>query len=49
LSLFDDLHREGRTIIMITHAPDVAERARRRITVHDGHIIRDVVQPNTSG
>jgi putative ABC transport system ATP-binding protein len=41
LSLFDDLHRDGRTIIMVTHAAEVAERARRRITLHDGRIIAD--------
>jgi putative ABC transport system ATP-binding protein len=41
LSLFADLHREGRTIIVVTHAPDVAERAERRITLHDGRIMQD--------
>src|SRR6201997_5147797 len=43
LSLFEDLHREGHTIIMVTHATDVADRARRQITLHDGRIIEDVV------
>jgi putative ABC transport system ATP-binding protein len=41
LSLFEDLHRDGRTIIVVTHAPDVAERAWRHITVHDGCIVAD--------
>ena len=41
LSLFEELHREGSTIIVVTHAPDVAERAARRITLHDGYIIED--------
>jgi putative ABC transport system ATP-binding protein len=41
LSLFEDLNRDGRTIVVVTHAPDVAERARRRITLHDGCIAGD--------
>jgi putative ABC transport system ATP-binding protein len=41
LSLFDDLHRDGRTLIVVTHATDVAGRAHRRITLHDGRIIDD--------
>src|SRR6201993_3852408 len=41
LSLFEDLHRNGRTIIVVTHAPEVAGRARRRITLHDGRIVDD--------
>jgi len=41
LSLFEGLHREGSTIVIVTHAPDVAERAARRITLHDGRIIED--------
>src|SRR3984957_7914500 len=43
LSLFEDLHRDGHTIIMVTHASEVAARARRQITLHDGRIIEDVV------
>jgi putative ABC transport system ATP-binding protein len=41
LSLFQDLHREGRTLIVVTHATEVAGRAQRRITLHDGRIIDD--------
>ncbi|OAE99056.1 macrolide ABC transporter ATP-binding protein [Bradyrhizobium centrolobii] len=41
LSLFETLHRDGRTIIVITHATDVADRARRQITLHDGRVIKD--------
>lgn len=42
LSLFEALHRDGRTIIVITHAAEVADRARRQITLHDGRIVKDV-------
>src|SRR5260370_27757625 len=41
LSLFEDLHRDGRTIVVLTHAAEVADRARRQITLHDGRIVTD--------
>jgi putative ABC transport system ATP-binding protein len=41
LSLFEDLNRDGRTIVVVTHAPDVAQRLRRRIALHDGCIVSD--------
>jgi putative ABC transport system ATP-binding protein len=43
MSLFEGLHRDGHTIIMVTHAAEVADRARRQITLHDGRIIEDAV------
>jgi ABC-type lipoprotein export system ATPase subunit len=36
LDLFAELNAEGVTILMITHAPEVAERARRRVGIVDG-------------
>ena len=36
LDLFAELNAEGVTILMITHAPEVAERARRRVGLIDG-------------
>ena len=39
LDLFDDLHDEGRTLVVITHDETVAERAERRIHVVDGTIV----------
>jgi len=41
LALFEDLHRDGRTIVVVTHAPHVAERADRRIILDDGLIVGD--------
>ncbi len=41
LDLFSELHRTGRTIVVVTHAMDVAECAQRRITIHDGRIVDD--------
>jgi putative ABC transport system ATP-binding protein len=46
LSLFETLHRDGRTIIVVTHATDVADRARRQITLHDGRVIKDAEVTN---
>ncbi|MBI1366220.1 MAG: MacB family efflux pump subunit [Alphaproteobacteria bacterium] len=41
LTLFEDLHAAGRTIILITHEQSVAARARRIIEIRDGKIVRD--------
>ncbi|MFA5129648.1 MAG: ABC transporter ATP-binding protein [Patescibacteria group bacterium] len=41
LQTFEKLHSEGRTIVLITHEPDVAERAERIIVLKDGVIIED--------
>src|SRR5262245_3718628 len=41
LSLFASLNEEGRTIVVVTHATEVARRAGRRITLHDGCIVSD--------
>ncbi|MFG0290252.1 MAG: ABC transporter ATP-binding protein [Rhodopirellula sp. JB044] len=41
LALFDELNGEGRTIILVTHEDDVAERARRIIRLKDGMLYSD--------
>jgi putative ABC transport system ATP-binding protein len=41
LSLLDQLHQSGLTILMVTHEPDVAARARRVVWVRDGKIVAD--------
>jgi putative ABC transport system ATP-binding protein len=38
LSLFDDLHRQGRTIVVITHEHEVAARAARTVLIRDGEL-----------
>ncbi|MET0433827.1 MAG: ATP-binding cassette domain-containing protein, partial [Cellulomonas sp.] len=45
LALFDELHAQGRTIVLITHELEVAEHARRIVTVRDGRIQSDEVNP----
>ncbi len=41
LGLFDELHAQGRTIVLITHEADVAARAERVVRVMDGRITTD--------
>lgn len=41
MKIFEDLNEEGHTIIMITHEPDIAHRAKRIIVLRDGKIISD--------
>ena len=38
LALFDELHAEGKTIVMVTHEPDVGERAEHVLRLSDGRI-----------
>ena len=42
LELFAELHREGQTIVIVTHEPDVAARCRRIVKLRDGRIESDV-------
>ncbi|QJW44769.1 ABC transporter ATP-binding protein [bacterium BFN5] len=41
MEIFNHLNAMGRTIILVTHEPDIAEHARRVIHVRDGLIVRD--------
>jgi putative ABC transport system ATP-binding protein len=41
LALFRELHQEGKTVVMITHDPDVAQHADRQILIRDGVMIKD--------
>lgn len=45
MGLFIRLNKSGITIIMVTHEPDIAEYASRRIVFRDGHITHDERQP----
>ena len=42
LALFQRLHRDGRTIIFVTHNPELAAFSSRTITLRDGRVISDV-------
>ena len=41
MGLFEDLHREGNTIILVTHEADIAAHAHRVVRIHDGMIESD--------
>ena len=43
LVLFQKLHAEGRTIIFVTHNPEIAQYSSRNIRLRDGHVIEDTV------
>jgi putative ABC transport system ATP-binding protein len=42
IEIFRDLNRQGMTIILVTHEPDIAHQARRAIELRDGRIVKDV-------
>lgn len=46
LVLFQKLHAEGRTIIFVTHNPDIAHYSSRNIQLRDGHVISDEINHN---
>ncbi|MDR3175469.1 MAG: ABC transporter ATP-binding protein [Desulfovibrio sp.] len=47
MDIFRQLHEQGSTIIVVTHAPEVASHARRIVHLDFGRIVRDVL--NTDG
>lgn len=49
MALFKKLHRLGRTIVLVTHEPDIAEYAERIISFADGKIVDDKKNPNVKG
>lgn len=46
LTLFQRLHREGKTIIFVTHNPEIAQYSSRNITLRDGNIVSDRYNDN---
>lgn len=46
MGILRGLHREGRTVILITHDDEIADRARRIIRIMDGKIVEDVINEN---
>lgn len=46
MNLFDEIHRKGNTIIVVTHEEDIARHAHRIIRLRDGEIESDTVNPN---
>ena len=44
MSIFTDLWKQGRTVVLITHDPAIAKRASRVVEIHDGKITSDRAQ-----
>jgi putative ABC transport system ATP-binding protein len=41
MSIFDKLHKGGRTIVMVTHSDEIARHAHRIVRMRDGKIVSD--------
>jgi putative ABC transport system ATP-binding protein len=41
MALFQDLNEKGKTIVFVTHEPDIAQFTKRSIIFRDGHVIRE--------
>jgi putative ABC transport system ATP-binding protein len=41
MDMFHKLHQEGKTIVLITHSPELAQETQRIITISDGSVISD--------
>jgi len=46
MGLFQRLNKQGKTIVFVTHEPDIATLSKRTITLRDGHIIKDAPVEN---
>jgi len=46
MGLLDDIHRNGNTVILVTHEEDIAKHAARIIRLFDGEVSHDAVNPN---
>jgi putative ABC transport system ATP-binding protein len=49
MALFEELHRDGQTILLVTHEHDIAAHANRTITLRDGLVETDVMKQQTVG
>ena len=41
MELFDELHKEGHTVIVVTHEEEIAQHCRRVVEMRDGKIFSD--------
>jgi len=46
LELFQELNDKGKTIVMVTHEPDIARLTKRNVVFRDGHIQREFIVEN---
>ncbi|MDZ4814314.1 MAG: ABC transporter ATP-binding protein [Pseudomonadota bacterium] len=45
MALFDALHRQGQTVVVVTHEAEIAAHCQRTIRVSDGRIVQDTAHP----
>ena len=45
MALFDELHAQGQTVLVVTHEPDIAAHCRRTVRIGDGRVVSDVPNP----
>ena len=45
MELLEELHRDGATIVMVTHDPELAVRAQREVHIVDGQVVDLAAQP----
>ena len=46
MAIFQELNDEGKTVVLITHEPDIADHAKRIVTFRDGRVLSDVPVAN---
>lgn len=46
MAILEEIHKQGNTIILVTHEPDIAEHAHRIIRLRDGLVEEDVINEN---
>lgn len=49
MTLIDQLHEQGQTVIMVTHEPDIARHCERVIRLEDGKVFSDTFQGESAG
>jgi putative ABC transport system ATP-binding protein len=49
MHLFDELHQAGNTVVLVTHEPDIAEHAWRKVMLRDGKVTSDQPTARAAG
>lgn len=45
MALFDALHAQGQTVVVVTHEPDIAAYCHRTVRMNDGRVVEDRINP----